>query len=170
MFAFINLLRILSDDVGWSSHSANLTILFYCYWYSVLADSISSARIFSHWSNSYGRGKPKSNAWTWHYILLKQEIHLSGSLMVHLHTCTSKHTLHCRFECRLNMKFIQHYSWIIYYILINTLFVFKGQGIGDVTISAGEGLTATTTVEGVYVLNNVTAGGYTIQVGNHEKF
>lgn len=48
--------------------------------------------------------------------------------------------------------------------------MFKGQGIGDVTISAGEGLTATTTAEGVYVLNNVTAGGYTIQVGNHEKF
>ena len=45
------------------------------------------------------------------------------------------------------------------------LFVFKGQGIGDVTVSAGEDLTATTTAEGVYVLNNVTAGGYTIQVG-----
>lgn len=43
--------------------------------------------------------------------------------------------------------------------------MFKGQGIGDVTISAGEGLTATTTAEGVYVLNNVTAGSYTIQVG-----
>ena len=31
-------------------------------------------------------------------------------------------------------------------------------------MSAGEGMTATTTAEGVYVLNNVTAGGYTIQV------
>lgn len=46
----------------------------------------------------------------------------------------------------------------------------KGQGIGEVTISAGEGVTATTTAEGVYVLNNVTAGGYTIQVRNHQKF
>lgn len=42
---------------------------------------------------------------------------------------------------------------------------FQGQGIGDVSISAGEGLSVTTTAEGVYVLNNVTAGGYTIQVG-----
>ena len=52
----------------------------------------------------------------------------------------------------------------------NVLFVLKGQGIGDVTILAGEGVTATTTAEGVYVLNNVTAGGYTIQVRRHQKF
>lgn len=49
--------------------------------------------------------------------------------------------------------------------MVTLIFVFKGQGIGDVTISVGEGLTATTTAEGVYVLNNVTAGSYTIQVG-----
>lgn len=42
--------------------------------------------------------------------------------------------------------------------------MFKGQGIG----AAGEDLTATTTAEGVYVFNNVTAGGYTIQVGKQQ--
>ncbi|XP_073255709.1 BOS complex subunit NOMO3-like [Porites lutea] len=46
----------------------------------------------------------------------------------------------------------------------------EGQGIGDVSISAGEGLTATTTAEGVYVLNNVTAGGYTIQANKENYF
>lgn len=46
----------------------------------------------------------------------------------------------------------------------------EGQGIGDVTISAGEGLTATTTAEGVYVLNNVTAGSYTIQANKEHYF
>ena len=40
----------------------------------------------------------------------------------------------------------------------------KGQGIADVSITAGEEITAKTTAEGVYVLNNVTAGAYTIQV------
>lgn len=48
--------------------------------------------------------------------------------------------------------------------------MFKGQGIGGVTISAGEDLMAKTTAEGVYVLNNVTAGGYTIQVGKQQQF
>lgn len=47
--------------------------------------------------------------------------------------------------------------------------ILQGQGIGGVSISAGEGLSATTTAEGVYVLNNVTAGGYTIQVGSIQK-
>ena len=50
------------------------------------------------------------------------------------------------------------------------LCLIKGQGIGDVTVSTGEGLTAITTAEGVYVLNNVTAGGYTIQVGKQQTF
>ena len=40
----------------------------------------------------------------------------------------------------------------------------KRQGIADVSITAGEETTAKTTAEGVYVLNNVTAGAYTIQV------
>ena len=43
-------------------------------------------------------------------------------------------------------------------------FFLQGKGIGDVSISAGDELHSTTTAEGVYVLNNVTAGGYTIQV------
>jgi len=60
------------------------------------------------------------------------------------------------------------YIWnLIKYLFINDCTI-KGQGIGDVTVSAGEDLIATTTAEGVYVLNNVTAGGYTIQVGNQE--
>ncbi len=48
----------------------------------------------------------------------------------------------------------------VFIILLNL----QGKGIGDVSVSAGEDMTSTTTAEGVYVLNNVTAGGYTIQV------
>ena len=43
-------------------------------------------------------------------------------------------------------------------------FFLQGKGIGDVSISAGDKLHSTTTSEGVYVLNNVTAGEYVIQV------
>ena len=50
------------------------------------------------------------------------------------------------------------YEWQSCYDLL------KGQGIADVSITAGEEITAKTTAEGVYVLNNVTAGAYTIQV------
>ncbi|KAJ7333033.1 Nodal modulator [Desmophyllum pertusum] len=46
----------------------------------------------------------------------------------------------------------------------------EGQGIGDVSVSAGEDFIATTTAEGVYVLNNVTAGGYTIQANKEHYF
>ncbi|XP_068686037.1 BOS complex subunit NOMO3-like [Montipora foliosa] len=46
----------------------------------------------------------------------------------------------------------------------------EGQGIGDVIISAGEELSATTTAEGVYVLSNVTAGGYTLQANKENYF
>lgn len=50
------------------------------------------------------------------------------------------------------------YEWLSCYDFL------KGQGIADVSITAGEEITAKTTSEGVYVLNNVTAGAYTIQV------
>lgn len=50
------------------------------------------------------------------------------------------------------------YEWLSCYDFL------KGQGIADVSITAGEEITAKTTAEGVYVLNNVTAGAYTIQV------
>lgn len=43
-------------------------------------------------------------------------------------------------------------------------FFLQGKGIGDVSISVGDKLHSTTTSEGVYVLNNVTAGEYIIQV------
>ena len=44
------------------------------------------------------------------------------------------------------------------------VFFLQGKGIGDVSISVGDKLHSTTTSEGVYVLNNVTAGEYIIQV------
>lgn len=46
----------------------------------------------------------------------------------------------------------------------------EGQGIADVSITAGEEITAKTTAEGVYVLNNVTAGAYTIQASKEHFF
>ncbi|XP_067042514.1 BOS complex subunit NOMO3-like [Acropora muricata] len=46
----------------------------------------------------------------------------------------------------------------------------EGKGIGDVSISVGDKLHSTTTSEGVYVLNNVTAGEYVIQASKANYF
>ena len=53
---------------------------------------------------------------------------------------------------------------VLYYVEFSAFFFLQGKGIGDVSISAGDKLHSTTTSEGVYVLNNVTAGEYIIQV------